>query len=158
MSAIEATRRKILTTLSRWRGALPAEELPLFRDFVRATLPKVRGPFLAQHPPKEVIDALAVAFSHCLVHKGDDPKVDMRKRSSRGMIVLCSMPDQPRSPSETTGEGESGRLGWAAARGGSRPRDADSAARGSSSSGGVVWYAAAECDVKHACGRGALGR
>ena len=95
MSAIEATRRKILATLSRWRGTMSTEERALFRDFVRTTLPKVRGPFLAQHPPKEVIDALAVAFMHCLEHKGTEPKVDMRKRSSRGMMVLCSMPDQP---------------------------------------------------------------
>jgi glutamate dehydrogenase len=93
-SAAMSTRRQIQTLLERWRGGLDEASMPLFKAFVDDTLNRLRGPFLAQHPPTEVLEVLEIAFTFARERAPDDVKVDVRPGPKKGAIVLSSMLDQ----------------------------------------------------------------
>ena len=87
MSALETsstTKTKIRDSLSRWNGTIEAGDLPLFRDFVEETLSRLRGPFLAHHPPHQVLAYLEEAFHFARKRTPGTTKVDLRKRAAKG--------------------------------------------------------------------------
>jgi glutamate dehydrogenase len=89
-----STKRQIRQSLSRWRGSLDEQQLPLFRDFVEDTLNRIRGPFLAHHAPKEVLEALEVAFEFARHRPRSSVNVDVRPGKTKGAITLSNMQDQ----------------------------------------------------------------
>ena len=95
MPPITTTKRRVLNALKTTTKNLPKKEGALFSDFVKTTVDKIRGPFLAQHSPTEVVDALYKAFAFIQVRPGEVPKVSIEPRPSRGVAVFCSMGDQP---------------------------------------------------------------
>ncbi len=98
MSALEttsSTKTKIRDSLSRWSGTLSKSDLPLFRDFVEETLSRLRGPFLAHHPPHQILAYLEEAYLFARQRPRDTVKVDLRKRATKGVAVFVSMADQP---------------------------------------------------------------
>ncbi len=86
---------KIRDSLTRWAGKLPADQLVLFRDFVEETLSRLRGPFLAHHPPNQVLAYLEEAFLFAQRRQPDELKVELQQRRTKGVGVLINMDDQP---------------------------------------------------------------
>jgi len=95
MTPITTTKRRILNALRASNKSLSKKEGELFSSFVRHTVGKIRSPFLAQHSPKEVVDALYKAFTFVRERPGHLPKVHIEERTSRGVSIFCSMGDQP---------------------------------------------------------------
>ena len=93
-SAVISAKKQILSALSRWQGNVPAAEQPLFRRFVEDTLNRLRGPFLAQHSPSEVLHLLEQAFEFAKSREKDAIKVAIHPGASKGSVVLSSMTDQ----------------------------------------------------------------
>ena len=91
-TAQSTTKRKIQSALRRWKGGLDAELLPLFRDFVKETVERLRGPFLAHYPPKQILQHLEEAFLFALERSGDAPKVQLVERSNKGICLLYTSP------------------------------------------------------------------
>jgi glutamate dehydrogenase len=85
---------RILQVLKRWK-APKGEDQSLFRAFAAETIDRIRGPFLAQHPSKEVLKYLEAAFAYAKVRQGEDIKVDIGKSPLRGVRVVANMQDQP---------------------------------------------------------------
>ena len=54
-TASSRSRTQIRSSLTRWSSELGADLRPLFMAFVDETLNRLRGPFLAHHPPKRCI-------------------------------------------------------------------------------------------------------
>jgi len=94
-SATSTSKVKIRDSLSRWSGNLPASQLPLFRDFVEETLSRLRGPFLAHHPPNQVLAYLEEAFDFAQRRDHDALSIELRKRRTKGVAVFVNMDDQP---------------------------------------------------------------
>lgn len=68
----------------------------LFRDFVRETIGRIRGPFLAQHPPRQVLRHLETVFADAMVRPSGAIQTHvLRSPSSRGLQVVVHMDDQP---------------------------------------------------------------
>jgi len=86
---------KIRDSLSRWTGNIPKEHMPLFRDFVEETLSRLRGPFLAHHPPNQVLAYLEEAFDFAQRRTTDTLAIDLRRRRTKGVAVFINMDDQP---------------------------------------------------------------
>jgi len=94
-SAANNTRKQIHTSLKGWQGGLSDSHVLLFRAFVEETLARIRGPFLAQHPAKQVLQYLELAFAHALEREPAGARVELRKGQGKSLMVLCSMDDQP---------------------------------------------------------------
>ncbi|MGC6491706.1 MAG: NAD-glutamate dehydrogenase domain-containing protein [Myxococcota bacterium] len=85
---------RVLSQLKRTK--LPADlDAALFTQFVKVTVPLIRGPFLAQHPPKQVLGYLEAAFRFALVRTEDQLQVELRSGPSRGVASISHMADQP---------------------------------------------------------------
>jgi glutamate dehydrogenase len=97
-SVAPATDGKSLvrSTLSRWRGNLPADRRNVFVAFVDEALNRLRGPFLAQHPPTEILELLEEAFGFAQQREPGQVHTEIRPRPTRGGVaVLVNMDDQP---------------------------------------------------------------
>ncbi len=94
-NAATSTRRQIQSSLSRWRGDLQEDEIPMFQAFVRDTLGRLRGPFLAQHHAKQILEYLEHAFRFAMTRSQGAVKIVVERQPSRGLIVMASMEDQP---------------------------------------------------------------
>ncbi len=67
----------------------------LFEAFVRTVLDRVRGPFLAQHGPTEILRYLQIAWRAVLRRSRGELLSDVRPAGTRGIHVLTVMDDQP---------------------------------------------------------------
>lgn len=67
----------------------------MFTAFVRVVLDRVRGPFLAQHPPKDILRYLDVAWTVIQRRTPGVVFADVRRAGTRGVHVLSHMDDQP---------------------------------------------------------------
>ena len=94
-TAASSARRRIRSSLGRWNGSLESSDQPLFREFVKHTLGRLRGPFLARHRPREVLSYLEEAFKFALVRPKDEARVEVQPGPEKGLVVLTCMPDQP---------------------------------------------------------------
>jgi len=94
-TAATSTKRQIRSSLRRWRGDLDDDSLPLFREFVTEVLGRLRGPFLAHHHAKQVLEYLEHAFRIMRVRPKHTVQVEMAAAPSKGVFVLCNMADQP---------------------------------------------------------------
>ena len=90
-----STKTEIQTTLSSWRGSLEEEQRALFKEFVANVVGRIRGPFLAQHTAKQVLQYLEIAFTFAMERPEVGPAVQLRRGHGRGLMVLTSMTDQP---------------------------------------------------------------
>ena len=88
------TTSRVLHELETWRVGRDLDA-GLFRAFARETIGRVRGPFLAQHTPKEVLGHLEAAFAFCQVRRAKEVLVDVRRGRSKGVAVFSHMDDQP---------------------------------------------------------------
>ncbi|MEN0062826.1 MAG: NAD-glutamate dehydrogenase domain-containing protein [Myxococcota bacterium] len=94
-SASTESKNQIRSSLSRWTGSLPDSERSLFDQFVDETLNRLRGPFLAHHPPTQVLVYLEEAFRFVRGRVPGQTRVDIRPRQAKGVAVLVAMDDQP---------------------------------------------------------------
>ncbi len=94
-SASTESKAQIRSSLTRWTGSLPETERGLFDQFVDETLNRLRGPFLAHHPPTQVLAYLEEAFRFTRSRKPGEIRVDIRPRQTKGVAVLSAMDDQP---------------------------------------------------------------
>jgi glutamate dehydrogenase len=90
-----ATRSRVRAALGRWRGALAEDDRALFEEFVGHALERLRGPYLAQHHPTQVLRHLERAFAFARVRREGEVKVDVRAGDTKGVVALSNMPDQP---------------------------------------------------------------
>src|SRR5688572_15287090 len=90
-----ASKTQIRSSLSRWQGELQDDLKPLFTAFVEETLNRLRGPFLAHHPPKAVLGMLEEAFRFALERPKGEIKVELRARTPKGIAALVNLDDQP---------------------------------------------------------------
>ncbi len=94
-NAASTTKKQILKLLGRWRGQLDEAQIPLFRSFVEDTLPRIRGPYLAQHPATQVLNSLEVGFQFASHRRNGDVLTEVRRGAGRTVVALTSMDDQP---------------------------------------------------------------
>ncbi|MEO0605185.1 MAG: hypothetical protein AAF211_27395, partial [Myxococcota bacterium] len=94
-SASTESKAQIRSSLTRWTGSLPETDRGLFDQFVDETLNRLRGPFLAHHPPTQVLTYLEEAFRFVRSRKAGEIRVDIRPRQAKGVAVLSAMDDQP---------------------------------------------------------------
>jgi len=94
-TAVSSSKQKIHNSLRRWRGSLDPDDRKLFKAFVGETLSRLRGPFLAHHPPKQVLTYLEEAFQFARRRAGGQIKAELRARPSKGVAVFNCMNDQP---------------------------------------------------------------
>ncbi|MEZ4318238.1 MAG: NAD-glutamate dehydrogenase [Myxococcota bacterium] len=88
-----SSQRKIHSSLKRWKGTLPADDSELFRLFVDEAVPRLRGPYLAQRRPTQVLEDLERAFQFASQRK-EDVKVRVMERD-KGVRLFSNMNDQP---------------------------------------------------------------
>lgn len=88
------SQRKIRASLPGFSASLQGDEQALFRAFVDATLPRLRGPFMAQYPPHQILELLQQAFEFARHRASDELKVKLVERT-RGLAVFTTMKDQP---------------------------------------------------------------
>jgi len=88
-----SSQRKIQSSLKRWKGTLEPGQRELFKNFVTEAVPRLRGPYLAQHRPRQVLKALEAAFQFAQVRR-DDIAVAITARD-KGVSVFSNMVDQP---------------------------------------------------------------
>src|SRR5262245_5024478 len=94
-TASSRSRNQIRTSLSRWTSELGEDLRPLFSAFVDETLNRLRGPFLAHHPPKQVLGMLEEAFRFALERPQGSIKLDIRAPRRGDLVVLANLDDQP---------------------------------------------------------------
>ncbi|TVQ91889.1 MAG: hypothetical protein EA397_08290 [Deltaproteobacteria bacterium] len=94
-SSSQALRDRIRAALNRWKGSVPEDQRPLFDAFIDQAVAKIRGPYLAQHHPTQVLRHLEAAFRFSLHRQPGEIKVDVRAGESKGVFALSTMPDQP---------------------------------------------------------------
>jgi glutamate dehydrogenase len=86
----------VRSTLSRWSGALPADRRNVFLAFVDEALNRLKGPFLTQHPPHQILELLEEAFAFAETREPGVVRTEIRPRPARGGVaVLVNMDDQP---------------------------------------------------------------
>jgi glutamate dehydrogenase len=86
----------VRSTLSRWTGTLPSDRRNVFLAFVDEALNRLKGPFLTQHPPAEILQLLEEAFTFAERRDRDAVRTEIRPRPARGGVaVLVNMNDQP---------------------------------------------------------------
>jgi len=94
-SASTESKSQIRSSLTRWTGSLAEEDRTLFDQFVDETLNRLRGPFLAHHPPNQVLAYLEEAFRFTRNRGRGAIRVDIRPRQTKGVAILSAMDDQP---------------------------------------------------------------
>ncbi|MBX2803083.1 MAG: NAD-glutamate dehydrogenase [Myxococcales bacterium] len=94
MSARTTSKTQIRSSLSRWEGSIDTSERPLFQAFVDETLNRLRGPFLAHHPPTAVLTYLEEAFQFARHRPPTQVSVSVRRRA-KGVAAMVNMDDQP---------------------------------------------------------------
>jgi glutamate dehydrogenase len=94
-TASSRSRTQIRSSLSRWSSELGEDLRPLFLAFVDETLNRLRGPFLAHHPPKQVLAMLEEAFRFALERPPGTIKLDIRSPRRGDQVVLANLDDQP---------------------------------------------------------------
>jgi glutamate dehydrogenase len=87
-------KRQVQQALSRWKGSIAEHDLPLFRAFVEDTLTRLRGPFLAHHPPVVALQHFEIAFQFARRRANADISVTVRPGVQKGALVLSCMADQ----------------------------------------------------------------
>ena len=92
---VASTKNQIRSSLPHWRGALDEGHLALFRAFVEDALSRLKGPFLAHHHPKQVLQHLETSFRFALDRPSESVNVDIRTGPAKGLVVLTNMQDQP---------------------------------------------------------------
>ena len=75
-------KRRIRTSLRKWKGTFGDADRELFQAFVEQTLNRLRGPFLAQHHPTDVLHYLEVAFNFAKQRSVDTHKVSIQEGPS----------------------------------------------------------------------------
>ena len=85
---------RVVRALADWKVA-EGLDAALFRSFAQQVVDRVRGPFLAQHPPRQVLRFLELAFGFALTRSADEIHVAVREGAQRGLVVLTHMDDQP---------------------------------------------------------------
>ena len=88
-------KRRIRTSLRSWKGKIGDPDQDLFQAFVEQTLNRLRGPFLAQHHPTDVLHYLERAFQFAKNRQVEAHKVTLQEGPSKGILTLVNMPDQP---------------------------------------------------------------
>ena len=88
-------KRRIRTSLRKWKGSFGETDRELFQAFVEQTLNRLRGPFLAQHHPTDVLHYLEVAFNFAKQRTADTHKVSIQEGPSKGILTIVNMADQP---------------------------------------------------------------
>jgi glutamate dehydrogenase len=91
----QAIRDRILAALGRWTGTLAPTDRPVFERFVTLAIDRIRGPYLAQHPPTQVLRHLETAFLFARSRGGEPTRVTIRSGETKGVLALSNMPDQP---------------------------------------------------------------
>ncbi len=86
--------KRVIRALRGWKTAAELD-VELFRKFARVTIDRIRGPFLAQHPPKTVLLLLEKAFQHAAVRRPKAVQVTVEETRGRGIRVMSLMDDQP---------------------------------------------------------------
>ena len=94
-TASSTSKNQIRSSLSRWTGSLEAADRPLFSQFVDETLNRVRGPFLAHHPPNSVLAYLEQAFRFARRRAPQATSVAIQPQPAKGIAILVNMNDQP---------------------------------------------------------------
>lgn len=88
-------QRKVLSELDRLTVDDSTDVL-LWRAFVHATVPRIRGPYLAHHGPRQVLRHLETAFQFALHRPPGVVHAEVRRGpSDRGVMVLANLDDQP---------------------------------------------------------------
>jgi glutamate dehydrogenase len=90
-SASNLTRQRVIRELKTF----DSNRDPLFVAFVTEAVGRLRGPFLAQHPPKHILKFLDEAFRFSVERRADDIKVRIHEGSSKGVAIFSTMTDQP---------------------------------------------------------------
>ena len=93
-TGVTANKARIRNSLPQWSEQLGADA-ELFRSFVENTLNRIRGPYLAQHHPAEVLRALHQALLFSMNREAGQVKVVLRPRATKGFTVFTGMVDQP---------------------------------------------------------------
>lgn len=89
-----APKAQVEEALKSWRGGLEPGDVELFGHFVRHVLPRIRGPFLAQHRPAEVLEHLETAFQFARQRTPGTIKAELSP-CDKGITVRSCMTDQP---------------------------------------------------------------
>ena len=89
-----APKAQIEHALKTWKGGLAPADLELFEQFVVHVLPRIRGPFLAQHRPSQVLEHLERAFHFARKRTPGTIKAELAP-SDKGIVVRSCMQDQP---------------------------------------------------------------
>jgi glutamate dehydrogenase len=84
---------RVLQALKRW-SAPEGVDARLFRAFAKETVDRIRGPFLAQHHPSEVLRYLEAAFLFALRRPAEAIHVSVERSPQRGVRVIAHMGDQ----------------------------------------------------------------
>jgi glutamate dehydrogenase len=91
----QAIRERIQAALGRWRGSISGADRELFEGFVALALDRIRGPYLGQHHPTQVLRHLEIAFEFARKRDGGAIKVALRPGDTKGLLALSNMSDQP---------------------------------------------------------------
>jgi len=94
-TASSASKTQVRSYLTRWEGTLGPDDRALFAAFVDEVLTRLRGPFLAHHPPSGVLSYLEEAFRFARGPNTGSMRVTVRARATKGLAVMVNMPDQP---------------------------------------------------------------
>ncbi|MCB9663165.1 MAG: NAD-glutamate dehydrogenase [Alphaproteobacteria bacterium] len=86
-------QQRVLRALDQQGADVEGSEL--FRAFVRETVSRIRGPFLAQHPPRQVLQVLQEGFRFLRAHRPAEVGVEVRPGPTRGIEVFACLDDQP---------------------------------------------------------------
>jgi glutamate dehydrogenase len=91
----DKAKSNIIKKVARYNGTLNKAQKPLFRAFVKSCVNRIRGPFLARHTPKEVLETLETAFLYAWQRKEGDVKVTITPNKKNGLTIISVMQDQP---------------------------------------------------------------
>jgi glutamate dehydrogenase len=93
-SVSQSSKRQVAASLEAWKGSLRGDDRALFAAFVEHALPRLRGPFLAQHRPTEVLAQMESAFRFARCRPEGTILTDLVE-TDEGLRVYSNMLDQP---------------------------------------------------------------
>nr|MBA2319835.1 NAD-glutamate dehydrogenase [Deltaproteobacteria bacterium] len=88
-----ASRQQLLTSLRSWRGTLTEADRALFKSFVDAALGRLRGSFLSDHGPKDILAAFEQVFQFARERPTGQVLIDIAS-SDRGTVLMTAMEDR----------------------------------------------------------------
>jgi glutamate dehydrogenase len=95
--SVQTEKSRIVARVSRaiadWKVS-DGLDASLFRSFAETIVDRIRGPFLAQHPPRAVLRFLETAFRFALDRRQGELHVAVTE-GGRGLVVQTHMDDQP---------------------------------------------------------------